>query len=146
MVLTGLLESHILAGNTTVVEITEEFDKAHQSRTGHLWVDCFIAPLIIHLYLHAEEGNWLLHIYALKRMIPHFCSWPLELCEIHIMACIGDDNITTRIYSRCIPARRACLSSSDKGFELCLSRSVWRANPHPVWEVQRWTGRQVFVF
>ena len=74
MVLTALLEPLILAGNTTVVEITEELEKARQSRTGRLWVDCFITPLvIIHLYLRAErEGNWLLHIYALQRMIPYF--------------------------------------------------------------------------
>ena len=74
MVMSALLEPLILSGNTTVVEITEEFDKSRQSRTGRLWVDCFITPLvIIHLFLRAErEGDWLLHIYALKRMIPYF--------------------------------------------------------------------------
>ena len=92
MVLTALLEPQILAGSTTVVEITEELDKARQSRTGRLWVDCFIIPVvIIQLYLRAErEGNWLLHIYICpeENDTIFICSWPVELCKIHIMACV----------------------------------------------------------
>ena len=43
------------------------------SRTGRLWVECLIMPvMIIHLYLRAERtGGWLLHMYALKRMTPY---------------------------------------------------------------------------
>ena len=74
MVVCALLEPLILSGKTTVHEIEEELQKVCQSRTGRLWVDCLITPvLIIHLYLRAErEGDWLLHMYALKRMIPYF--------------------------------------------------------------------------
>ena len=74
MVVCALLEPLITAGKTTVDVMEEELEKDRQSRTGRLWVDCLILPVaIIHLFLRAErEGDWLLHLYSLKRMVPYF--------------------------------------------------------------------------
>ena len=74
MVVCALLEPLITAGKTTVDVMEEELEKVRQSRTGRLWVDCLILPVaIIHLFLRAErEGDWLLHLYSLKRMVPYF--------------------------------------------------------------------------
>ena len=74
MVVTALLEPLISYGKTTVSELEDELEKVRQSRTGRLWTDCLITPvMIIHHYIRAErEGDWLLHMYALKKMIPYF--------------------------------------------------------------------------
>lgn len=74
MVVCALLEPLIISGTSTVAAIVEELEGIRQSRIGRLWVDCLITPvMIIHLYLRAErEANWLLHMYALKRMMPYF--------------------------------------------------------------------------
>ena len=74
MVVSALLEPLILSGITTVDAMEVELEKIWQTRIGRLWVDCLIKPvIIIHLYLRAErEGDWPLHIYALKEMIPYF--------------------------------------------------------------------------
>ena len=74
MVVTALLQPFMVSGKTSVDAIQEELDNARKSRTGCLWVDCLIIPVIIlHLYIRAEpEGNWLLHMYALKRMQTYF--------------------------------------------------------------------------
>ena len=49
-------------------------DLALNSRTTKLWVDVFIKPvLIMMLYVRAErEGDWPLHLQAVKLMIPYF--------------------------------------------------------------------------
>ena len=74
MVVSALLEPLILSGKSTVAAIVEELEMARESWTGRIWVDCLITRvMIIHLYLRAErEGDWLLHVYALNRMIPYF--------------------------------------------------------------------------
>ena len=74
MVVCALLEPIIESGKMTMDTIEEELDKARQSRTGQLWVDCLVIPVaIIHLFIRAErEGDWLLHMYAMKRMLPYF--------------------------------------------------------------------------
>ena len=43
-------------------------------RTSKMWVDAFIKPiLIMMLYVRAErEGDWLLHLQAVKPMLPYF--------------------------------------------------------------------------
>ena len=73
-VLTALLQPIVMSGKTTAQEIKEKLKVARLSRTGRLWVDLFIIPVsIIHLFLRAErEGDWLLHVYSLKRMVPYF--------------------------------------------------------------------------
>ncbi len=74
MVVTALLQPMVLSGKVTMEAISEELEVARLSRTGRLWVDCLIIPVgIAHLFLRAErEGDWLLHLYALKRMLPYF--------------------------------------------------------------------------
>ena len=49
-------------------------ESSNLTRTGRLWVDCLITPVVlINLYIHAErEGDWLLHMYSLKHVIPYF--------------------------------------------------------------------------
>lgn len=46
---------------------------AAASKTSKLWVDCFIKPvLLMMLYVHAEpEGDWPLHLVAVKQMLPY---------------------------------------------------------------------------
>lgn len=72
-VLTAIIQPVVMAVKTSVEDIQEELDVVRVSRTGRLWVDCFITPvIIIHLFLRAErEGDWLLHMYSLKRMVPY---------------------------------------------------------------------------
>ena len=45
-----------------------------QSRTSKLWVNNLIRPVLyMMLYVRAErEGDWLLHIYSVTRMVPYF--------------------------------------------------------------------------
>jgi hypothetical protein len=49
-------------------------NKATQSRTAKLWVECLIIPVfIIFMYVRAErEGDWPLHLVAVKEMMPYF--------------------------------------------------------------------------
>jgi len=74
MVVIALLQPFVVSGKTSVDTIQEQLDNAKKSRTGRLWVDCLIIPvMILHLYIRAvREGDWLLHLYALKRMQPYF--------------------------------------------------------------------------
>ena len=57
---------------------------SRESRTSKLWVDNLINPILICLrFVRAErEGNWLLHIAAVKSMLPYFFSWPSQLRKI----------------------------------------------------------------
>ena len=54
--------------------MTSTLERASESSTGRLWVDGFIKPVtIVHQYLRAErEGDWLLHHYCLREMLPYF--------------------------------------------------------------------------
>ena len=74
MVTTALLQQYILAGTTEVANIEEELEVARNTPTGRMWVDCFIIPTFLaHLFVRAErEGDWLLHMYCLRRMLPYF--------------------------------------------------------------------------
>ena len=49
-------------------------DVAHDSRTAKVWVDCLIrAVFIMIVNVRAErEADWLLHIQAMKFMMPYF--------------------------------------------------------------------------
>ena len=47
---------------------------AAATKTPKLWVDCFVRPiLLMMLYVRAErEGDWPLHLIAVKQMLPYF--------------------------------------------------------------------------
>ena len=49
-------------------------DATAASKTSKLWVDCFIKPVLLTmLYVRAErEGDWPLHLVAVKQMLPYF--------------------------------------------------------------------------
>ena len=74
MVVEALLQPFIISGATTLSSLEEVLENARGSRTGRLWVDCLIKPVsILLLYIRAErEGNWLLHLHSLQRMLPYF--------------------------------------------------------------------------
>ena len=44
------------------------------SNTAKVWVDAFVSPMLtVLLYIRAEkEGEWLLHLQAVKQMLPYF--------------------------------------------------------------------------
>ena len=54
------------------------------SSTSKLWVDNLINPILICLrFVRAErEGNWLLHLAAVKSTLSYFFSWPSQLRKI----------------------------------------------------------------
>ena len=72
MVVLRLLQP--LLTSTTAQTLQQDLEKARIPHTGRLCVVCLIIPVvIIHLFIRAErEGDWLLHLYAFKRMIPYF--------------------------------------------------------------------------
>ena len=49
-------------------------ERARGSRCGRVWVQFLIKPVSIGLlYIRAEgEGDWLLHLHCLQRMIPYY--------------------------------------------------------------------------
>ena len=49
-------------------------EKAQKSRTCRLWLDSLIKPVILMMsYVRDErEGDWLLHVYCVKAMMPYF--------------------------------------------------------------------------
>ena len=72
MVVLRLLQP--LLTSTTAQTLQQDLEKARIPNTGRLCVVCLIIPVvIIHLFIRAErEGDWLLHLYAFKRMMPYF--------------------------------------------------------------------------
>ena len=54
--------------------MTVLIDLAAKSRTAKMWVDAFIKPVLtMMLYVRAErEGDWPLHLQAVKLMMPYF--------------------------------------------------------------------------
>ncbi len=74
MVVVGLLKRNILSGARTTEEMDDMLASACSSRTGQLWVDCFIYPTILaHMFVRAErEGKYALHMYCMSRMLPYF--------------------------------------------------------------------------
>ena len=59
-------------GYDDLLQILEE--RALQSRTCKLWLDCLVKPMFIMMaYVRAErEGDWALHVESVKAMIPYF--------------------------------------------------------------------------
>ena len=74
MVVEAVLKPFVLAGSVTVGSLQQLFDDTRQLRTARLWIDFLIIPVsILFLCFCAErEGDWLLHIYSLHRMVPYF--------------------------------------------------------------------------
>jgi len=73
MVAAAILDDSINCGATRVEALVDELDGLP---TGRMWIDCLIMPVvIIHMFLRAErEGDWLLHLYCVKQMLPYFFS------------------------------------------------------------------------
>ena len=48
--------------------------RGQESRMCKLWLDCLIKPVLLMMaYVRAErEGEWLLHVYCVKAMMPYF--------------------------------------------------------------------------
>ena len=74
MVVTELLRACLEKGKATAEAIEEELQSARSSKTAQLWIDCLIYPVILaHLFVRAErEGNFVLHMYCLTKMLPYF--------------------------------------------------------------------------
>jgi hypothetical protein len=49
-------------------------DRANESRTAKLWVDCLIKPvLLMMMFVRAgREADWVLHMLAVSSMMPYF--------------------------------------------------------------------------
>ena len=74
MVVTCLLEPYVVDGNTSYEMLNDILNDARSSRTGRVWVDCLILPVVIlHLFIKAvRESDWDRHLYYLQRMLPYF--------------------------------------------------------------------------
>ena len=74
MVTAALLTPLLEGDDKTYEEIHEGLETARRHPTGRLWVDGLITPTIIaHLFIRAQrEGNWLLRMHCLKRMLGYF--------------------------------------------------------------------------
>lgn len=73
MVVATLLEDIILR-DSTADDIEQTLNKIRETATGRLWVDCLITPvMILHMFIRSQrEGDWLLELHCLKRMLPYF--------------------------------------------------------------------------
>ena len=75
LVLEELLRSTMSDNSISTMEelLTSLDHAASTSNTSKLWVDCFIKPVFIMMYVGAErEGDWPLHLVAVKQMLPYF--------------------------------------------------------------------------
>ena len=61
-----------LCSMSDVIDLLDECSQ--YSNTAKMWVDCLIKPVLcMMLFVRAErEGDWPLHLFAVKRMIPYF--------------------------------------------------------------------------
>ena len=71
-ILRDILLTHKVDSLSQLMTILESLSS--QSRTTKLWVDCLIKPMFIVMkFIRAErEGDWCLHLLAVKEMIPYF--------------------------------------------------------------------------
>ena len=71
-----LLKNVIRNAPKSYQEISDYLEQARESKTGRLWVDCFIKPTLIALmFMRSErQGNFLLQQYCLKKMLPYFAA------------------------------------------------------------------------
>ena len=56
-------------------DLTEKLKvMGENSNTAKVWVDAFVIPMLtVLIYIRAEkEGEWLLHLHAVKQMLPYF--------------------------------------------------------------------------
>ena len=76
MVYTVLLSDFLYKEGSipTFEDLSIFLEKACKTPTGQLWVDCLIRPaLIAHMFIKAQrEGDSLLHVHCLQKMLPYF--------------------------------------------------------------------------
>lgn len=74
MVVVTLLEDVITSGDVDIENINLLLENIRKTATGRLWVDCLILPVyILHLFIRSQrEGDWLLEMHCLQRMLPYF--------------------------------------------------------------------------
>ena len=111
------VQSHILNQEQNVADVTEEecikqlsqmisqhLDQAaSQSRTGKLWVQYIRQVALLQHFIHAERtGNWRLHLYSEREMIPHFYAACMasSLSKVYLAASTTDGSLTANHASR----------------------------------------------
>jgi len=67
-----VIENNLLDCYKSLMSVLE--DLASKSRTTKMWVDALLKPVfVMMLYVRAErEGDWPLHLHAVKLMLPYF--------------------------------------------------------------------------
>ena len=104
LVLEEMLRSTMSDGSISTMEelLTHLDHAASTSNTSKLWVDCFIKPVfIMMLYVRAErEGDWPLHLVAVKQMLPYFSASShvncarYGLCYLRSMERLGQEELS----------------------------------------------------
>ena len=71
-VVRGLFMNHHLENTEDVMKALDQI--ASESRTVKLWVEMLVKPVLLMMtYVRAErEGDWLLHLATLKKMLPYY--------------------------------------------------------------------------
>ena len=73
MVLSVLLEESIRNADYDPKRIQDIIEDMYESPNEKLWMECFVIVFIAHLFIRAEcTGDWLLHLYCLRRMLCYF--------------------------------------------------------------------------
>jgi len=72
MVVTALLADYVLKGKTTHEQIEAALQSARVSKTGRVWVDCLIYPVLLAHILSGLREKAI--IYCLTKMLPYFFS------------------------------------------------------------------------
>ncbi len=69
VILEPIINEHSAQGFMATLEA-----RALESKTCKLWLDCLVKPVLLMMtYVRAEsEGDWLLHVYCVKAMMPYF--------------------------------------------------------------------------
>ena len=128
--------------------VEEQLDTICMSRTARLWVHCLIISLlIVHLYVQAErEGDWLLHMYALKRMVPYFFSAGHWHYARYIVWHLQDmlSSLPSELQDAFLRGEHVCRHRKGVWNAVFLNQ-FGGANLHPVWEGQGGFGGEVIV-
>ena len=76
LTLSVLLKNVIGNAPKSYQEISDYLEQARESKTGRLWVDCFIKPTLIALmFTRAEQqGDFLLKQYCMEKMLSYFAA------------------------------------------------------------------------
>ena len=72
VILMPIIDDLEVQNSSTLMANLEE--RAQKSKTCKLWLDCLVKPVLLMMeYVRAErEGDWLLHVYCVKAMMPYF--------------------------------------------------------------------------